>query len=565
MSPVMLFAIYMHGQLDIIPTVLLLIAVYYLMKNENKRDLLLFSVFLALSIGTKFHILAAVPILFLYLYKKRGLTAAGLCGCITLTTVLVMAAPLLHSEGFWNYVIMNKEQLMMTRVFIDYESTKLIIPMVVIVILYLKVFQLNNMNKNLLLCIMNVLFSVFLVCVPPMPAWFVWIVPYMAIYFILNNENKYKLLSVYFLFQMIYLIYFIFCHQTEFVDLYFLNISLQEWKVDSASIKNVIFTIMAGCLLMIVSEVYRSGVTSNSLYKRMNLPFTIGIAGDSGTGKSELLMKIEHLLGGSKKILYLEGDGDHRWKRGDMNWEKYTHLDPKANYLYRQAEDIRTLRAGSSVRRADYDHDTGTFTRRRRVSPKPYIILCGLHSLYLPQTRKALDLKIYMDTDETLRRLWKIQRDTGKRGYSSEEIIRQIEKRIPDAMQYIYPQKEFADLQITYFDSTLKDCFDAGHEVVLSLKLSISISIDIEEILMNLEQYAIIIRQNHCKDLKHQEIIFDGRDFTKQKIDYQQIAHDTIPQFDELFVDRIVWEDGIEGILQLFILAIISVKMRGEG
>lgn len=316
-----------------------------------------------------------------------------------------------------------------------------------------------------------------------------------------------------------------------------------------------------------IVQVYRAGIISNSFYKRMNLPFTIGIAGDSGTGKSELLTKIEHLLGGgdgSKKILYLEGDGDHRWKRGDKNWERYTHLDPKANYLYRQAENIQTLRAGSSVQRADYDHDTGTFTKRKKIRPKPYIILCGLHSLYLPQMRKSLDLKIYMDTDEKLRQLWKIQRDTGKRGYGKKEIISQIEQRIPDAARYIYPQKEFADLCITYFDSTLNSRLEIEHEVLLSLKLSISISIDIEEMLVSLEPYGVTIRQNYCNDLKHQEIIFEGKYFQDKKIDYHLIAQQTIPQFDELFVDPIVWENGIDGLLQLFILVMISAKMRGE-
>ncbi len=70
----------------------------------------------------------------------------------------------------------------------------------------------------------------------------------------------------------------------------------------------------------------------------------IGIAGDSGAGKTRLLEKIEHLFGTGKDILFLEGDGDHRWERGDENWEQYTALDPQANYLYRQAENIKNLR-----------------------------------------------------------------------------------------------------------------------------------------------------------------------------------------------------------------------------
>ena len=33
-----------------------------------------------------------------------------------------------------------------------------------------------------------------------------------------------------------------------------------------------------------------------------------------------------------------EGDGDHKWQRGDSNWSKFTHLDPKANFIHKQAD-----------------------------------------------------------------------------------------------------------------------------------------------------------------------------------------------------------------------------------
>lgn len=354
MSPIVLFATYVHGQLDIIPTVLLIISVYYLMRNENRKDICLFSLFLAFSIGTKFHILAAVPILFLFLYKKRGAVTTLLCAGIVIVVTALIVCPF-WGDGFLNYVIMNKEQSVITRVFLNYDSIRLFIPILAVVIIYLKVYQLNNMNRDLLLSILGVLFAVFLVCVPPMPAWFVWIVPFIAIYFITNDKNKYKLLSIYAMFNVLYLVYFIFFHRTQFVDIYLLGKSLQSWKIENTVLKDIVFTVMAGFLLTLVFEMYTFGVASNALYKRMNTPFAIGIAGDSGTGKSELLEKLEKLLGGNKNILYLEGDGDHRWGRGDPNWEMYTHLDPKANFLYQQAKDMMTLKAGSAVKRVDYD------------------------------------------------------------------------------------------------------------------------------------------------------------------------------------------------------------------
>ena len=208
-------------------------------------------------------------------------------------------------------------------------------------------------------------------------------------------------------------------------------------KIESTMFANLVFTLLSATLLYLVYSMYRIGVADNLYYKRKNAPFTIGISGDSGAGNSTMIKTIEKCLG-TKNLQYIEGDGDHRWERGDDNWNSFTALNPKANYLYRQAEELKSIRAGSAVRRVDYDHDTGKFTEKRRVKVKRFMILCGLHSMYLPQTRKYLDLKIYMDADETLRRFWKIQRDTAKRGYTKEASIKQIEGRMPDARKYMF-------------------------------------------------------------------------------------------------------------------------------
>lgn len=563
LSPISLYATYIHGQLDIIPTVLFLGSLYYLIYEKANRSLVGFSVFLAMALAAKLHILAAVPIVFMYLYKKRGMIAALFCGLLTAVGFCAFLIPFWGQGLIWS-VFFNREQNVLSQVFLDYGAVKLILPILAVVLIYLKVFELQHMNGQLLTCLTGVLFAIFLVCVPPMPGWFVWIITFVTLYFQSVNENKYKMLIIYLFFNATYIFYFVFCHQTEFVDVYILGKSMQMLKIGNGTVCSVAFTVMAGSLIILVAEMYRSGVASNSFYKRRNLPFTIGIAGDSGTGKSELLEQIENLLGGRKFIQYIEGDGDHRWQRGCLEWEQYTHLDPKANYLYRQARDIATLREGSMVRRVDYDHKTGKFTELKRIVPKQYIVLCGLHALYLPQMRAALDLKIYMNTDETLRRFWKIQRDTGKRGYTDQEIVRQIDKRIPDAVKYIYPQNEFADLSIRYFDHTLTDCCDLDHQICMSVELSINIAMDMEPVINDLLDAGVLIHHTYCDDLKHQTVTVDGLSLQDRQIDFQAIAEDSIPQLTELFYHKIEWADGMNGVVQLFILVMICSKMRGD-
>ena len=59
--------------------------------------------------------------------------------------------------------------------------------------------------------------------------------------------------------------------------------------------------------------------------------------------------------------------------------------------------------------------------KTKKVEPKDFIVIAGLHPFYLPKLRKNIDLKIYIDTDDKLRRHWKIIRDTKQRGYNLEK------------------------------------------------------------------------------------------------------------------------------------------------
>lgn len=171
-------------------------------------------------------------------------------------------------------------------------------------------------------------------------------------------------------------------------------------------------------------------------------------------------------------------------------------------------------------------------------------------------------MKIYLDTEEELRRYWKIERDSRERGYEIEDIITAIDKRIPDAEKYIYPQKQYADLVISYFDDTLTNCRDMNHQVILGVKLSVTINIDLESVINIFHEYDIFPQHTLSQDLAYQEIVFNGRELEKN-VDFGKIAEKTIPQYEDLFTYHPKWGCDVEGIIQLFLLIIISKKMRG--
>lgn len=563
-SPIVILGTYVYGQPDIIPTVLALLAVAFLLDWKNKRNLFFYAVFLGLAVGCKFHIAAAAPVLFFYVAKKRDyLTSLKYHGLAALVVLLPCAV--FWSDGFLYTVLFNAERSALMTVGLDYGSVKLSLLGVAVLLVYLNVYELNYFNKSLLVSMLSLLFTVFLITLSPMPVWYIWAVPFYAIYFSFLNEDKYKTMKAYAVFNGLYLVYFIFLHQAEPTYIYFLGEKLAFLKVNNEPLKTCVFAVMTACLIFISLKIYRFGIASNNLYQRRGQSFVIGVAGDSGAGKSRLLEKIRHLFGTEKDILFIEGDGDHRWARGDENWEQYTALDPQANFLYWQAQNIRQLKNGNYVLRRDYDHDTGEFTEQKRLAAKKYIVLCGLHSLYLPVLRAELDLKIFMDTDPELRNYWKIQRDTKKRGYAKENVLAQIKKRLPDAQKYIYPQKEYADVIITYFDKTLTDCLADGHEVELSVRFELNVDYDLEYLIKSFEVYGVHPRHYICNDFYRQGIVFDGKELAGD-IDFQKIAEINVPQYEDFFTYSPVWGRDVEGVIQVILLYVISEKMRdGHG
>lgn len=142
------------------------------------------------------------------------------------------------------------------------------------------------------------------------------------------------------LLNIVYLAYFVFLHKGDYNDLTFLSNPLYI-KYTNESARNIIYTLLEAVLVCIIYQIYKTGIKNNSLYRK-DKAITIGIGGDSGSGKSTLLLDIRQLF--KNDLIELEGDGEHKWERGDSNWNNYTHLNPKANFLHKQLEVISNLK-----------------------------------------------------------------------------------------------------------------------------------------------------------------------------------------------------------------------------
>jgi len=184
----------------------------------------------------------------------------------------------------------------------------------------------------------------------------------------------------------------------------------------------------------------------------LSLCNTIGITGNSGSGKTTISKAIEKIFKFDKKII-LETDRYHKWERGNINWNNNTHLNPNANYLEKLQEDTYNLKIRNDIYAVDYNHKNGTFTSLNKIETKDNIIICGLHTLYYDKLRDIIDIKVYIDTDEKLQYYWKLKRDVTERGHSEDNVIKAIERRKVDYKNFILPQKQYSDIIIRFYSN----------------------------------------------------------------------------------------------------------------
>jgi phosphoribulokinase len=79
------------------------------------------------------------------------------------------------------------------------------------------------------------------------------------------------------------------------------------------------------------------------------------------------------------------------------------------------------------------------------------VIVQGLHPFLVSGIRGLFDLKVWLDPEEELKHRWKRQRDVAKRGYTEEQVRKEIQARRPDVEKYIAPQVRDADLIVRFY------------------------------------------------------------------------------------------------------------------
>jgi uridine kinase len=178
-------------------------------------------------------------------------------------------------------------------------------------------------------------------------------------------------------------------------------------------------------------------------------PILLGIVGDSAAGKTTLTRGLVNILGAGR-VTHVCTDDYHKYDRAERARLGITPLHPDCNYVDVMELHLERLHYGQPILKPVYDHASGTLVRPDYVLASEFVIVEGLLGFLTPTMRQFYDVKVFLDPPEDLRWVWKMKRDTSKRGYTLEEVRAERERREPDSRAFVRPQREHADIVVGF-------------------------------------------------------------------------------------------------------------------
>ena len=184
----------------------------------------------------------------------------------------------------------------------------------------------------------------------------------------------------------------------------------------------------------------------------MDNKLLIGIAGGTASGKSAIARHLlNHFKPNTCAVIKVDSYY-HDLKHLPMSKrEKNNFDDPKSIDFDFLLDQLTQVEDNKSITVPIYDYKTHTRTENyNMIESEKLIIVEGLFALHDKRIKNKLDLKVFVDTKESIRLESRIKRDLRKRKRTYESIIKQFNTMVaPMHSQYIEPTKSCADLIIT--------------------------------------------------------------------------------------------------------------------
>ena len=194
----------------------------------------------------------------------------------------------------------------------------------------------------------------------------------------------------------------------------------------------------------------------------MNKPFTIGITGGSGSGKTYFLQGLsshfapEEICLISQDNYYKSIDQQPIDENGVENFDLPISIDRMAFQ-----NDLLKLKAGQNVVKKEYMfNNTNAVPKLLHFNSAPILVVEGLFVQYFEEIDKELDLKVFIEAKDHIKIGRRIKRDRMARGYDIDDVLYRFQYHVmPVYETLIEPIKHKADLVIpnnSNFDRALQ-------------------------------------------------------------------------------------------------------------
>ena len=183
----------------------------------------------------------------------------------------------------------------------------------------------------------------------------------------------------------------------------------------------------------------------------MAAPYTIGITGGSGSGKTYFIkalsqhFKADDVCLISQDHYYKPRDTQQTDERGVKNFDL-----PESIERGQLLEDILKLKKGESLFKKEYAFNTPNVKLNTlEFKSAPILIVEGLFVQYFPEIEQELDLKIFIEAKDYLKLSRRIRRDNEERGYDLDDVLYRYHHHVmPVYESLIEPLKHKADFII---------------------------------------------------------------------------------------------------------------------
>ncbi|MEO8874662.1 MAG: hypothetical protein ABI461_03665, partial [Polyangiaceae bacterium] len=180
LNPIVLYASYVHGQLDLIPTAFLCLALFFIFIHRTVIGAIVFGVALA----TKAHLLVAFPFVVVFLYRQRRRDRSWLLfSAVAMVAAAVLYALPMMSSAFREMVLGSAESKKLWTVVVPYSATGspvLYVAPAALLVALMRFISYRKVNRELTLMFIGALYVCLVALVPPQPGWFIWSIPFVA-------------------------------------------------------------------------------------------------------------------------------------------------------------------------------------------------------------------------------------------------------------------------------------------------------------------------------------------------------------------------------------------------